>query len=337
MSRVRVDRFLAAMVGCVVLALLFPRLAMSLPVSLDAVTGVGISLVFFLHGASLSRASLKSGALKWRLHVLVQSSTFVLFPVLGACLYFGLAPVLPSDTRIGLFFLCALCSTISSSVAMVGIARGDVAAAVFDASLSGLLGMVFTPALMTLVASTHAGSLSVFEASRDIAVTLLLPFAAGHLSRPVLGTLVARHKRATSTLDFGVIVLIVFASFSRATAEGVWARYPLGALVLVAAIVLLLLAAALAVTTMLARLLGFSIDDEIVAVFCGSKKSLANGAPIARILFGAHASLSLILLPLLLYHQAQLLVCAWMARRYADRGALRSSPPAQFSTEERHA
>lgn len=318
----KIDGFLVALASAIVLALIAPQLGGPHgPLPLSLIAQIGISLVFFLHGANLSPQALASGAANWRLHLFVQSTTFVLFPLLGALVYATTSGLLPAEVRLGFFFLCALSSTISSSIATVAIARGDIPAAIFNATLSGLIGMAVTPALVGLVRHGSAGELSLLGAISEIAWKLLAPFVAGQLLRRWLASFVARHKPWVSRLDRGVIVLIVYTAFCNSTLAGVWSLYGWQKLAAVAIIAAALLALSLATTTLLARRLGFSTTAEITAVICGSQKSLANGAPIAQVLFAGSASLGAILLPLMIFHPLQLIVCSMLAKRYAERGA----------------
>jgi sodium/bile acid cotransporter 7 len=320
--RMKLDPFVAAMLGAVALAFLRPGLGASGgALHLELATSVGVGVVFFLHGAALSPKALRDGAANWRLHLLVHASTFGLFPSLGLAIFWAGGGWMPEDARLGVFYLCALSSTISSSVAMTALGRGNVAGAVFDATLSGLLGMVLTPALVSLVARGAGHALPLGPAIVGIFMKLLLPFAAGQALRPWAGRFVHRHKVWANRADRGVILLIVYGAFCDAAAQGVWARYGAGVIVELALIAAALLAAVLCTTTFVARTLGFSRADEVAAVFCGSKKSLANGAPIAKVLFGAAPGLGLIILPLMIYHQLQLIVCAVLARRYAAAAA----------------
>lgn len=316
----KIDGFLIAMLCAIGLALLAPQLgAGGGPLHIDALTQVGIAAVFFLHGAELSPKALKDGAANWRLHLFVHASTFVLFPALGFFIFTLGRGVLSDAVRLGVFYLCVLSSTISSSVAMTSLGRGNVPAAVFDATLSGLLGMVLTPLLMGLVSVSGAHALPLLPAIAGVAIKLLAPFAAGHLLRPVVGALVHRNKRFVTRADRSVIVLIVYGAFCDSTAGGLWSRYGAGTIAEVFVLVGALLALVLTATTLGARALGFSHEDEVTAVFCGSKKSLANGAPIAKVLFGATPEMGMLLLPLMLYHQLQLIVCSVLAKRYAVR------------------
>lgn len=315
-----IDGFLLAMFVVVLLALAWPELGAAdglLPV--DAMAHVGIALVFFLHGANLSRAALRSGALNWRVHLLIHATTFIVFPSIGFAVFILAAPVLPLEARLGVFFLCAVSSTISTSIAMVSLARGNVGAAVFNATLSGLIGLVATPALMGLVGTGSAVDLPLGEAVLDICLALLVPFLLGQFAPAAAKAWIHKHKPIVGKLDRAVILLIVYGSFCTATHDGLWRRYDAPRLLLLCALTAALLLLVLMLTSFASRRMGLSKEDEIAVIFCGSKKSLANGAPIAQILFGTSPMLGAILLPLLLYHQLQLLVCTALARRFARR------------------
>ena len=323
----KLDPFLIGMLAAVGLAFAAPALGADHgPLHMGLVTDLGVGLVFFLHGAALSPSALKSGAANWRLHVFVHASTYVLFPLLGLAVFFGGGGLLAPEIRLGFFYLCALSSTISSSVAMTSLAKGNVPGAVFDATLSGLLGMVLTPLLLGLVSVAGAGRLPLLPALAGIGLKLLAPFAAGQALRVLIAPWLARHKSLVNRADRGVILLIVYGAFCNSAAGGLWARYGYAVVVEILLLVAALLATVLTATTLASRALGFSRADEVAAVFCGSKKSLANGAPMAKVLFGASPTLGMIVLPLMLYHQLQLIVCGVLARRYAARAEAEPAP-----------
>jgi len=314
------DPFLWGLLVAVVIATVATDLGRSGGIlGLDQLINVGIAVVFFLHGMGIPRQQLIKGMTRWRLHVLVQSCTFIIFPLLGVVLWFSLQGLLPPHLILGFFFLCALPSTISSSVAMTAIARGNVPAAVFNATLSSLIGILLTPLLIGLVASTSGISLSFSDAVVDISRLLLLPFLFGQLLSPWLGHWFAQLKPITSKVDKGVIIMLVLITFSDAVASGLWRDYGVDLLLITAGLCLLLMAIVFSVSGFLARRFGFNREDEVVAVFCGSKKTLASGVPMATVLFGAHPSLGLIVLPILFYHQLQLILAAILAERYAQR------------------
>lgn len=316
----RLDPFMVWMGVAIAAAALAPFIgADGGPLRLNIVTDIGIAVVFFLHGAKLSTTALRAGLANWRLQVLVHASTFVLFPLLGAAVYFGLGGVLSPELALGFFYLCAVCTTISSSVAMTAMAGGNVAAAVLAATGSGLLGMALTPLLIGLVSATGGVDLPLGPAIRNIVIQLLVPFIAGHLLAFALRAFLLRHKAIVSWVDRGVIVLIVYGAFCNLFADGLWRQQAPGDLLLTLVLISVLLAIGIGAMILASRAMGFSREDEIAIVFCGSNKSLANGAPIARILFGGSPALGVIMLPLILYHQLQLIVCAVMARRYAAR------------------
>ena len=319
-QRGAVDWFLIAMVAAVLLASVQPDWGRSEGVlHLGRVTDIGVFLLFFLHGMGLSTDSLRKGATQWKLHLLVQACTYVLFPLWWALWAAVLGQALPRDLLMGFFYLAVLPSTVSSSVAMTALARGHVAAAVLNATLSTLLGVFLTPLLVSMVMDGAGQAMDVGHTMLKVAQMLLLPFVVGHLLRPWLSTWFARVKPVTTVFDRGVIVLLVWSAFSDSVADGLWTRH--GPLLLAEAMVgaALFLFPMLWLTRRVARAMGFSVEDEIVAVFCGSKKTLASGMPMAKLLFGGSAAMGVLILPIMLYHQLQLFVCAIMARRYAAR------------------
>lgn len=320
LQRLGRDWFLGGMIAAVVLAVLFPGFGRTGgPMHAELVTSVGIFLVFFLHGLGLSPQKMKAGVARWRLHLLVQAFTFGVFPALGWVLIALAGQWLPDDLSLGFFFLCAVPSTISSSVAMTAVARGNVAGAIFNASLSSLLGVLLTPVLVGLLARTTGEALPWGGAILKLVGLLVLPLVLGQLLRPLVGGAFARHQRLTQGFDRLIILLLVYASFCDSVEAGLFSRYGWGILAVTLGGAALLLAVVLALTTFTARRARFDMEDEIAAVFCGSKKTLASGVPMARLLFGAHPGLGLIVLPLMFYHQLQLIVCSVLAERYAAR------------------
>lgn len=314
------DRFLWALLLAILIASGLPELARSGGwLGLERLIPVGIAVVFFLHGMGIPRQQLLAGLRRWRLHILVQGFTFVLFPLLGGLLWLLLQGRMDPALLLGFFFLCALPSTISSSVAMTAIAGGNVPAAVFNATLSSLIGILLTPWLISLVASTSGLTLSLQTAIGDISRLLLLPFVLGQLLNPWLGTWFQRQRPITGVLDKGVIWLLVLISFSDAVAGGLWADHGATTLLLTTVLACLLLALAFSGSRWVARHYRLSRADEIVLVFCGSKKTLASGIPMATVLFAGHPALGLIVLPILFYHQLQLILAAMVAERYARR------------------
>jgi len=318
LSRFLPDVFTRLLIATVVLATVLPASGAAVPV-VDRVTDVGIALMFFLYGARLAPKAVVDGATHWRLHLLVFASTFALFPLLG--LLIGRLPeaILPHDLAVGLLFLCLLPSTIQSSLAFTAIAGGNVPAAMCSATISNLAGTVVTPALVGLLLSGEQGT-PMLDAVVQIVELLLLPFALGQISRPWIGGFVARHKSLLGMVDRGTILLVVYGAFGKAVQEGIWHALPPASLGVVLAIEAVLLATVLTLTGVAARAFGFDRADEIAIVFCGSKKSLATGVPMAGVLF-AGPTLGTVLLPVMLFHQMQLMVCAVLARRWGAETA----------------
>jgi sodium/bile acid cotransporter 7 len=317
LRRLSLDTYTILLLGMVALASFLPA-AGGAAVALGHVTTFAIGLLFFLHGAKLSRAALLSGLTHWRLHLLVLASTFVMFPLLGLALKPLALALLTPDLYLGILFLCALPSTVQSSIAFTAMARGNVAAAVCSASASNFIGIFLTPVLVSVLVVRGASSGSALDPILAIVEQLLLPFLAGQLLQPRIGPWISRHKPVLRWVDQGSILLVVYTAFSESVIEGLWQKLPLPALAGLGVLSCLMLAIALALSTLVSRKLGFNKEDEIAIVFCGSKKSLASGVPMAKVLF-PHGALGSIILPLMLFHQIQLMVCAVLAQRWARR------------------
>ncbi|MFJ8647536.1 bile acid:sodium symporter family protein [Streptomyces sp. NPDC093546] len=309
-----IDPYVLALLGTVVLAVLLPASGRSADVVGGASTGA-VALLFFLYGARLTTGEALDGLRHWRLHATVLAATFAVFPLLGLAAQ-GLVPsVLTPELYGGLLFLCLVPSTIQSSIAFTSIARGNVPAAICAGSFSSLAGIVLTPLLVGLLLGARGGGFSVDSLLRIVA-QLLVPFLAGQVLRRWVAGFLARHKKVLGYVDRGSILLVVYTAFSQGMVQGVWHQVTPPRLAALLAVEAVLLAVMLTLTWYGAKRLGFGRADRIAIQFAGSKKSLAAGLPMASVLFGAHASLAV--LPLMLFHQMQLMVCAAIARRYAD-------------------
>lgn len=305
--------YMLAIIGMVVLAALLP-IGGQPAVLFDSATHIAIAALFFLHGARLSRDVVIAGLVHWRLHLLVLAITFVIFPLLGLMLLAlpqFMAPLLVT----GIIFLCVLPSTVQSSIAFTSIAGGNVPAAVCSASASNILGMFLTPLLLGLIFQTRGQGLPL-DSMRDILLQLLAPFVAGQLLQGWIGGWIRRQKLLMQIVDRGSILMVVYAAFSAAIIQGLWSRLSLGDLVAVVVVDAVLLAIVLVLSSLLSKAFGFNRADRITILFCGSKKTLAAGAPMANVIFPP-SDVGVILIPLMVFHQIQLIVCAWLARRFA--------------------
>lgn len=315
--RIAPDPFIIALLTAVLLASLLPCKGIGATIFGD-LTNVAIGVLFFMHGVRLSREALIAGATYWRLHLVILACTFVLYPALGLG-FSNLAPhLLPRPLWIGVLFTCLLPSTVQSSIAFVSVARGNVAAAICSATVSNLLGIFLTPILAGWLLSAYGG-IALTQVWK-IFGQLLLPFIVGHLLRPWLGAWAARNKAILTISDRGSIVLAVYTTFSAAVVGGIWSQASPLSLVTLLAVNAALLGAVMLISVFAARALGFNKADEIAILFCGSKKSLATGIPMANVLF-AGPTAGLTILPLMIFHQMQLMVAAGIARRYAKRDA----------------
>ena len=319
MSRPRFlpDNFTLTLVAVVIIASFLPASG-QVAVGFGWLTNIAIALLFFLHGAKLSRESIIAGAGHWRLHLLVFGLTFVIFPLLGLALKPVLSPLIGKDLYMGILYLCALPATVQSAIAFTSLARGNIPAAICSAAASSLFGIFLTPVLVTLLLNVHGDGGSTLDAIIKISIQLLLPFVAGQIARRWIGAWVGRNKNWLKYVDQGSILLVVYGAFSEAVNEGIWHKIPLWDLAGLVVVCGVVLALVLVISTLLGRLFGFNVEDRITILFCGSKKSLATGVPMAQVLF-AGSTIGVLILPLMLFHQIQLMVCAVLAQRYARR------------------
>ncbi|MDR9864935.1 MULTISPECIES: bile acid:sodium symporter family protein [Pseudomonas] len=311
------DNFTLTLIGVVLLASFLPASG-QVAVGFGWLTNIAIALLFFLHGAKLSRESIIAGAGHWRLHLLVFGLTFVLFPLLGLALKPLLSPLIGDPLYMGMLYLCALPATVQSAIAFTSLARGNIPAAICSAAASSLFGIFLTPLLVTLLLNVHGDGGSTLDAMLKISVQLLLPFIAGQIARRWIGAWVGRNKNWLKFVDQGSILLVVYGAFSEAVNEGIWHQIPLFELLGLVVVCCILLTLVLVASTLLGKAFGFSQEDRITILFCGSKKSLATGVPMAQVLF-AGSTIGVLILPLMLFHQIQLMVCAVLAQRYAKR------------------
>ncbi|AYF85778.1 bile acid:sodium symporter family protein [Pseudomonas sp. JS3066] len=311
------DNFTLTLIAVVAAATLLPAQG-QVAVAFDWITNIAIGLLFFLHGAKLSRDAVIAGAGHWRLHLLVFLCTFGLFPLLGLALKPVLLPMVGTELYAGFLYLCALPATVQSAIAFTSLARGNIPAAICSAAASSLLGIFVTPVLVALLMGVHGDGGSTVEAIRKISIQLLLPFVAGQIARQWIGGWVNRNKQWLKYVDQGSILLVVYTAFSAAVIGGLWQQVPPLKLLGIVVGCCLLLALVLTIVNLLGKWLGFNLEDRITILFAGSKKSLATGVPMAQVLF-AGSSIGMLILPLMLFHQIQLMVCSVLSQRFAQR------------------
>lgn len=320
LSRVGLDGFFLALLGVVGLAYLRPNWGSDAgPLPLDAIASYGVSLIFFFYGLRLSREKLRAGLRNGWLHVLIQATTFVVFPLLALALH-GLFTGPTGETLwLGLFFLAALPSTVSSSVVMVSLARGNLPAAIFNASISSLVGILLTPLWVSAVMMVGSGSLPFWSMVGDLALRVALPVAVGVALNSRLGAWAGRHQNALRGFDQSIILLTIYTSFCDSFSEGVFNGYGAGTLLALGAGMMGLFFVVFGLVNFLSRWLRFPTEDRITALFCGSKKSLVHGTVMAQVLFAGNPLTGVLLLPLMIYHALQLLAGSAIAKRMGRR------------------
>ncbi|MDR1083385.1 MAG: bile acid:sodium symporter [Deltaproteobacteria bacterium] len=313
-----VDGFTVALLLTVGLAVIWPARGQGYALA-SFMSKLVVASLFFMHGLKLSPQNLWAGLTNWRLHLVILSATFLLFPLLGLALKPVLAWLSSPELYLGLLFLCLLPSTVQSSIAFTSIAGGNVAAAVCAASASSLFGVIITPIWVGILLESSTGS-SAGQAITDLCLQLVLPFALGQLMRFKLAGWVNRRKKMIGYTDRLSVLFIVYVSFSHGTTTGLWQTLSWPIFLSLVVGCGLILALALSITSLAGKKLGFDRPDQVAILFCGSKKSLIAGVPMANIIF-PQALASTIILPLMVFHQMQLLTCAYLARRIGLKNA----------------
>lgn len=318
LKTLKIDPFLLILISVVITATFFPCEG-NIKIFFEYLTTFAIGLLFFMHGAKLSLDAIISGIKSWKLHLIIFATTFVIFPIFGLALHIFVPSFLSENLYLGFLYLCTLPATVQSAIAFTSIARGNVAAAICSASASTLLGVFVTPILISLLMHTQAaGAINILDAISSIMLKLMLPFIIGHLSRRWIGGWIDSHRKIINKTDRLSILLVVYVAFSDAVINGIWQQINAFSFASIIVFSLLLLTIVLLITTYGSRLLGFNKEDEITIVFCGSKKSLASGIPIASVIFPV-SIMGIMVLPLMIFHQVQLMTCAVLASRYARR------------------
>ncbi|MEZ9631557.1 bile acid:sodium symporter [Vibrio breoganii] len=317
-SKLKKEWFLVGMVLAIALATITPDLGKTGgAIHLDKLTGIGVAIVFFLHGLGLAPSAIKAGLSNWRLHLFIQSATFIFYPLLWVIFGDLFLTYMPAALAFGFCYLFVLPSTVSSSVAMTSVGKGNVPGAIFNASLSSIIGVLITPFLIQLFMGFEGAELDLMDSVVSIAKLLLLPMLVGQLARPLLLSFAEKHKAVVNKVDKYVILLIVYNAFCDSVANGIWHTFSIAMLATTIAVCVAVLMVMIHFFQWGARKSAFSHEDEVAAVFCGTKKTLAAGVPMAAVIFGSDPSLGMILLPIMLYHPIQIFYCAVMANRYA--------------------
>lgn len=319
LARVGLNGFLLGIFAAIGMAALIPEFGSSeSTIPWKPFIQVGIVFLFFFYGLKLDPKQLKSGLSNWKLHALVQLTTFLGFPLLVMALV-SFFPGLDPNFALGISYLGALPSTVSASVVLVSISGGNVAAAIFNASISSLFGVVLTPLWMRLAGGEVAGELDLWASFVDLSFKVVLPVLLGLFLHRSLFPKIKPYLNRLKYLDQTVILSIVFTTFSESFSQKLFASFSwmsLGGLVLFMLCILLLV---FGILFILVRALGFSQEDRITALFCGSTKSLVHGVAIGKVLFPSSAILGLVLLPVMLYHLQQLILGSILAKYFEKK------------------
>ncbi|MDW5288661.1 bile acid:sodium symporter family protein [Formosa sp. PL04] len=316
----KIDRFVLAIIATITFAYFFPQWGIEgsgFPIS--TVSSIGFFLIFFFYGLKLSPQQIKSGLFNWKLHVLVQLSTFLLFPLLVLMFY----PFVQTEEQhsfwLALLFMAALPSTVSSSVVMVSVARGNVPAAIFNASISGIIGILITPLWVGLFIEKGGAEFDYSTIYLNLILGIVLPVVLGIALQKFGHALAIKYSKQLSNFDKSVILLVIYKSFAESFHDNIFSSIKLLDFVILFVIVIAIFFIIFTIVGFIASKLKFSTEDKITAQFCGTKKSLVHGTIFYKILFKNTAASSLVLLPLMIFHASQILIISILASKFAKR------------------
>ncbi|MGJ8593807.1 MAG: bile acid:sodium symporter family protein [Aquaticitalea sp.] len=317
---VKLDKFVLAIIITIVFAYLFPQWGkVDSEIPLNTISTIGISLIFFFYGLKLSPSKLKDGLKNWKLHLLVQASTFLLFPLLVLLV----RPLIQNEAQetiwLAFFFLAALPSTVSSSVVMVSMAKGNVPAAIFNASISGIIGVALTPLWMGLFVSEIQSDYDFTEIYIKLVLQIIVPVILGLLLQRFYGAFAQKHSSKLTTFDKSVILLIIYKSFAESFESNIFSTVSIFDLAIILLGVILLFLSVFYLSGFLGKKLYLNKEDQITAQFCGTKKSLVHGTVFSKILFGNMATIGILLLPLMVFHAVQIVIISIVASKFGMR------------------
>ena len=319
MKGIKLDRFVLLLISMILLAYWVPGIEKIIP--LNTISTFGIAGIFFFYGLKLSPEKMKAGIANWKLHTLIQLSTFLFFPLLTLIIL----PFIHTEAHftlwLAIFFLAALPSTVSSSVVMVSIAKGNIPGAIFNASISGLIGIFITPLWIGLFLESRGDSFNLGETFVELIVKILLPVILGMALHRFWGEFANRHKNQLTMFDKSVILIIVYKSFSHSFSNGIFSEIDLLELSVVCTVVIALFFIVYFLIYFISNRLSFNREDQITALFCGSKKSLVHGSVFSNVLFSGMAGAGIFLVPIMIYHAFQLFIISIIAQRKSVDGS----------------
>lgn len=319
-AKTGLDSFVIGIIGVIILAYFWWQPGVyEGKVTLNDIGNIGVSLIFFFYGLKLSPQELKKGLSNWKLHIVVQTATFIIFPIVVLVFMAIFGSFGNKLLWLGIFYLVALPSTVSSSVVMTSLARGNITSAIFNASLSSIIGVFITPVWMGIFISTSGGDFDLTNVIIKLSLQVLLPVAIGVLLHPKFGKIALKNSNKLRIFDQSIILLIVYVSFCDSFANKMFSGYATWELIVLGLAMIALFFIIYGIVTFIGKLLKFSIEDHITAVFCGSKKSLVHGTVMSKVLFPGIAGVGVILLPLMIFHALQLVLASMLAQKFAKR------------------
>ena len=276
-----------------------------------------IMIIFFFSGLSLKTEEIAHGFTNWRLHLAIQGFCYLFLPLFTWILLSLFGGGLHEGLIIGFSLLAVLPITISSCVVFTQLAEGNFAAALFNAVLGNVMGIVVSPALFLLMLGTTDISieLDTMRIITRLGMLVVAPLIVGQVVHVFVKEHTKKLKKIGSVVNRWCILLIVYFAFGQIfTGDAIQASFT--GMILPLLLIVPYHLVILWFTWAGGRLFRFSPPDRIAMLFCASQKTLAMGLPLIAAVMAARPNLEgLATLPVIIYHPIQLLVAGFLVER----------------------
>uniref|UniRef100_A0A8C8XA86 Sodium/bile acid cotransporter n=1 Tax=Panthera leo TaxID=9689 RepID=A0A8C8XA86_PANLE len=291
------------------------------------VSYIAVATIFFNSGLSLKTEELTSALVHIKLHLFIQIFTLAFFPA-TIWLFLQLLSITPINEWLlkGLQTVGCMPPPVSSAVILTKAVGGNEAAAIFNSAFGSFLGIVVTPLLLLLFlgSSSSVPFTSIFS---QLFMTVVVPLIIGQIVRRYIKDWLERKKPPFGAVSSCVLLTIIYTTFCDTFSN------PNIDLDKFSLLLVLFIIFSIQLSFMLLTFLfstrnnsGFTPADTVAIIFCSTHKSLTLGIPMLKIVFAGHEHLSLISVPLLIYHPVQILlgsvlvptIKSWMVSRQKE-------------------
>lgn len=335
-----VNSFLLNVLFVIFLAYLAPAVGLALAPAITA-SRVAVAIIFLLSGLSLKTSELVNALKNVKFNTFVQCFNMgvVTISAFGVAKFLSWLNALNDDLADGIIICGALPMTVNMVIVLTKSANGDEAAAIFNSAFGSLLGVFVTPAWVVVLVG-RSGSNNFAGVIRNLTERVLVPLFFGQICQYVLPSLVAwakRHKPALKRLQESCLVFIVYCVFCRrfrdSPRKNTDQENTTALDIIVVIIVQTTLLSIMMVLAWLSLALAFPTHRKlrVMGLFGCTHKTVAAGVPLIDAIYSNDPARSLYILPLLVWHPAQLVLGSAISSRLANWVNSESSSSARES------